>query len=64
RTPLAIRENKSARVHSNLLFWKVESELKPNGNPECPQALKKVKPIQSATQKTTYSELDHRWIKN
>ncbi|MEX0282130.1 MAG: hypothetical protein AB3N13_13185, partial [Arenibacterium sp.] len=38
-TPLTIRENKSARVHSNLLFWKVESELRPNGNPECPQTL-------------------------
>ena len=38
-TPLAIRENKSAGVHTNLLFWKLESELKPNGNPECPQTL-------------------------
>ena len=37
--PLAVCKNKSARVHSNLLFWKVESELKPNGNPECPQTL-------------------------
>ena len=29
----------SARVHSNLLFWKVESEITANGNPESQHTL-------------------------
>jgi hypothetical protein len=36
--PLPVREDKSALVHSNLLFWKVESETLRIGNPKCPQA--------------------------
>jgi len=37
--PLSVREDKSAPVHSNLLFWRVEAELIRFGNPECPQTL-------------------------
>jgi hypothetical protein len=37
--PLVIGDNKSARVHSSLLFWKVESEINADGNPESQQTL-------------------------
>jgi len=39
--PLVIGDNKSALVHSDLLFWKVESEIRADGNPESQQTLKR-----------------------
>jgi hypothetical protein len=41
-TPLPIRNNKPARIHANLLFWKFESQISRPVNPESQQTLERL----------------------